>query len=84
VVIQMMRLSDRSRKLVSLQEVTRIEGDVITMQEIFTFRRSGVAPDGKVKGHFSATGICPQFDQRLKEFGVPVSETLYKPADADA
>lgn len=80
VVIQLMRLTDGSRKLVSLQEVTGMEGEVITMQEIFSFRRTGVSADGKVKGYFSATGICPQFDQRLKEFGVPVPESLYQPS----
>ncbi len=79
VVIQLMRLSDGTRKLVSLQELTGMEGDIITMQEIFAFRRTGVAPDGKVKGHFTATGICPQFDLRLKEFGVAVPETIYHP-----
>ncbi len=82
VVIQLMRMSDGTRKLVSLQEVTGMEGDVITMQEIFSFRRTGVAADGKVKGYFTATGICPQFDQRLKEFGVPVPESLYQPSPA--
>lgn len=80
VVIQLMRLTDGSRKLVSLQEVTGMEGEVIAMQEIFSFRRTGVAADGKVKGYFSATGICPQFDQRLKDFGVPVPESLYQPS----
>ncbi len=82
VVIQLMRMSDGTRKLVSLQEVTGMEGEVITMQEIFSFRRTGVAADGKVKGYFTATGICPQFDQRLKEFGVPVPESLYQPSPA--
>jgi pilus assembly protein CpaF len=80
VVIQLMRLSDGSRKLISLQEVTGMEGDIITMQEIFAFRRTGVTAEGKVKGYFTATGICPQFDQRLKEFGVPVPESIYQPS----
>ncbi len=82
VVIQLMRLSDGSRKLVSLQELTGMEGDIITMQEIFTFRRTGVSPEGKVKGYFTATGICPQFDERLKEFGVAVPESIYHPSPA--
>jgi pilus assembly protein CpaF len=80
VVIQLMRLSDGSRKLISLQEVTGMEGDIIAMQEIFAFRRTGVTAEGKVKGYFTATGICPQFDQRLKEFGVPVPESIYQPS----
>ena len=82
IVIQLTRFSDGSRKLVSLQEITGMEGDVITMQEIFSFRRTGVASDGKVKGYFSATGICPQFEQRLKEFGLSVSDSIYQPTPA--
>ncbi len=65
VVIQIMRLSDGSRKLVSLQEVTGMEGEIISMQEIFVFKRSGVNAEGQVTGQFLATGVFPQFDQRL-------------------
>jgi pilus assembly protein CpaF len=82
VVIQLMRQTDGSRKLISLQEITGMEGDIITMQEIFGFRRTGVTAEGKVRGHFTATGICPQFDRRLKEFGVPVPEAIYLPSPA--
>ena len=80
VVIQIMRFTDGSRKLVSLQEITGMEGETITMQEIFQFKRSGVSSEGKVLGHFCATGIYPQFDQRLREFGVAVPENTYDPA----
>jgi pilus assembly protein CpaF len=79
VVIQIMRLSDGSRKLVSLQEVTGMEGEIISMQEIFVFKRSGVNAEGQVTGQFLATGVFPQFDQRLKEFGVAVPESVYDP-----
>jgi pilus assembly protein CpaF len=82
IVIQLMRFSDGSRKLVSLQEITGMEGDIITTQEIFCFRRTGVASDGKVKGYFTATGICPQFEHRLKEFGVSVPDSIYQPTPA--
>jgi pilus assembly protein CpaF len=82
IVIQLMRFSDGSRKLVSLQEITGMEGDTITTQEIFCFRRTGVASDGKVKGYFTATGICPQFEHRLKEFGVSVPDSIYQPTPA--
>ncbi len=80
VVIQITRLSDGRRRIVSLQEITGMEGDTITMQEIFTFRRTGVGADGVVQGHFAATGICPQFDQRLSEFGVSVQKLIYDSA----
>ena len=79
VVIQIMRLSDGSRKLVSLQEVTGMEGEIISMQEIFVFKRSGVNAEGQVTGKIVATGVFPQFDQRLKEFGVSVPESIYDP-----
>lgn len=79
VVIQVMRLTDGCRRIVSVQEITGMEGETITMQEIFGFHRSGVAPDGKVLGHYYATGVFPQFDQRLKEFGVEVADSTYDP-----
>jgi len=79
VVIQVMRLTDGSRRIVSLQEIAGMEGDVITMQEIFAFRRSGIGPKGQVLGNFYATGVSPQFGQRLKEFGVAVPDAVYDP-----
>lgn len=79
VVVQVMRLSDGGRRLISLQEINGMEGDTITMQEIFGFRRTGVGADGKVLGHYFATGVFPQFDQRLKEYGVAVPDSTYDP-----
>ncbi len=79
VVLQLNRLTDGTRRLVSLQEITGMEGDIITMQEIFGLRRLGVESDGKVKTQFFATGICPQFDHRLKEFGVGLPDAIYDP-----
>jgi pilus assembly protein CpaF len=77
VVIQIMRFSDGSRKLVSLQEVTGMEGDTISMQEIFSFKRNGIDPEGHVMGQFIPTGVFPQFDQRLKEFGAAVADSIF-------
>lgn len=79
VVIQVMRLTDGGRRIVSLQEITGMESEVITMQEIFAFRRTGIGPQGRVLGNFFATGVCPQFDRRLKEFGVAVPDSVYDP-----
>jgi pilus assembly protein CpaF len=79
VVLQLNRLTDGTRRLVSLQEITGMEGDIITMQEIFGLRRLGVGSDGKVKTQFFATGICPHFDHRLKEFGVGLPDAIYDP-----
>lgn len=79
VVLQVSRLTDGARKLVSLQEVTGMEGDVIAMQEIFRFEQTGVDAKGKVQGHFFATGVRPRFAERLAMFGVPVSENVFDP-----
>src|SRR4051812_32542632 len=61
VVVQVSRLTDGKRKVLSISEVTGMEGDVITMQEIFAFKQTGVADDGSVIGHSSATGVRPHF-----------------------
>lgn len=79
VVVQVSRLSDGKRKLVSIQEITGMEGDVITMQEIYTFQQTGVAADGTVQGHFRATGIRPKFAERLKIYGAALREDLFDP-----
>ncbi|MPW17840.1 CpaF family protein [Paraburkholderia sp. CNPSo 3157] len=80
VIIQVARLTDGRRKITSIQEITGMEGDVINLQEIFTFRRAGVDRDGKVCGHFCATGVRPKFSERLQAFGVAVPDTLYDPS----
>jgi len=78
-VIHVSRLSDGRRKLTSIQEITGMEGDVITMQDIFTFEQTGVAKDGTVQGHFKATGIRPRFVDRLRTHGVDISDELFDP-----
>ena len=79
-VIQIARLNDGRRKLISLQEVTGMEGDVITMQEVYRFTQTGVEPDGTVAGHFRATGVRPKFMERLKSYGLQVSELTFDPS----
>jgi pilus assembly protein CpaF len=78
-VIQTMRLSDGRRKIVSIQEITGMEGDVITMQEIYAFRQTGLAPDGSVQGNFCATGIRPRFLDRLHSCGQSLADDLFDP-----
>ena len=80
VVIQVSRLSDGQRKITSIQEVTGIEGEVITMQEIFKFDQTGLNPTGGVQGQFMATGIRPQFAQRLLTRGIVLKDALFEPA----
>ena len=80
VVVQVARLTDGKRKVVAIQEITGMEGEIITMQEIFTFRQTGIAQDGTVSGHFQASGVRPQFLDRLRAFGVVVPESLFDPS----
>lgn len=80
VVVQVSRLTDGRRKLVSVQEITGMEGEVVNMQEIFTFCRQGVERDGRIRGHFCATGVRPKFCERLQAFGIHLPESLFDPA----
>ena len=79
VVIQIGRLSDGRRRLLSLSELTGMEGDVVTMQEIFRYRQTGVSPEGQVIGRFEATGIRPKFIEQVMSHGVSLSADLFRP-----
>jgi pilus assembly protein CpaF len=79
VVIQTLRLIDGRRKITSILELTGMEGEVISSQEIFGFRQLGVGPDGAVMGHFVASGVRPRLMERLKAFGVNLPEGLFDP-----
>jgi pilus assembly protein CpaF len=79
VVVQVARLSDGRRKLLSLSELTGMEGDVITMQEIFRFRQTGVSSDNIVQGKFEATGIRPRFLDQVMAHGISLSSDLFRP-----
>ncbi len=78
-VIHVSRLTDGKRKVTSIQEITGMEGDIVTMQEIFIFDQTGVAPDGIVLGNFRATGIRPRFIERLRTRGVEISDEIFDP-----
>ena len=80
VIIQLTRLSDGSRKVVSVQEISGMEGDVVTMQEIFTFEQTGVDHNGKVKGRFRATGIRPKFVEKFQAMGIQLPNDLFDAA----
>jgi pilus assembly protein CpaF len=80
VVVQASRLTDGRRKLMSIQEVTGMEGDIINMQEIFTFKRTGVDENGMIKGYFCATGVRPKFSDRLVGFGITLPDQMFDPA----
>ena len=80
VVVQALRLIDGKRKITSIQEITGMEGEVITMQEIFAFKQTGVGPSGEVEGYFQATGVRPKFMDRLRAFGVQLSDDMFDPS----
>ncbi len=77
IVVQQSRLSDGSRKVTSVSEITGMEGDIITMQEIFLFERVGVTQDGKVIGRFRATGVRPKVCERLKASGIHLPGDMF-------
>lgn len=79
VIIQIARLSDGTRKLISLQEVVGMEGDLITLQELFTFQQTGLDENRRVKGRFKATGVRPKFAERLAAKGVALPPELFDP-----
>jgi len=77
MIIQVARLTDGSRKVVSMCEVVGMEGEVITLQDLFVYEKRGIDPDGKVLGRFRATGIRPKFSERLELAGIDVPEDLF-------
>jgi len=79
VIIQANRLSDGTRKLTSIQEITGMEGETVTLQEIFVFKQTGVGPTGAVEGYFSATGVRPRCFDRLTTRGIDLPQTLFAP-----
>ena len=78
LVCQQSRMSDGTRKVTSVSEITGMEGDVITMQEIFCFEKLGVTPDGKVIGRFRATGVRPKVCERLKASGIHLPPDMFE------
>jgi pilus assembly protein CpaF len=78
LVVQQTRLSDGSRKVTSISEITGMEGEVITMQEIFVFEKVGVTQDGKVIGRFRATGVRPKCCERLRASGIHLPADMFE------
>jgi pilus assembly protein CpaF len=77
VVLQLTRGSDGKRRIVSVQEVTGMEGDVITCNEIFRFHRTSTDADGRVRGHFETTGVRPKFAENFESLGLSLSESMF-------
>jgi pilus assembly protein CpaF len=76
LVLHVARLSDGTRKLTAISEVTGMEGEIITMQDLFVFHRTGINPDGRVMGTFRATGVHPACAERLAAYGIPVDDVI--------
>ncbi len=79
LIVQASRLQDGSRRMTSITEITGMEGDVISMQEIFRFQRVGLTPDNKIIGHFTATGVRSHFSERFRLWGFDLPASIYEP-----
>jgi pilus assembly protein CpaF len=77
LLVQAARLSDGTRRVVNLTEVTGMEGEVVTLQDIFVFEKRGLSPEGRVAGRFAATGIRPKFYEKLLAAGIRLSPDLF-------
>jgi pilus assembly protein CpaF len=80
LIVQLSRLSDGKRRVTSIAEITGLEGDIIQMQEIFKYVRTGTAPDNSVIGHFQATGVRPRFLNDLAAMGIKIPGTYFDPS----
>jgi pilus assembly protein CpaF len=80
IIVQLSRLSDGNRRVMSIAEITGLEGDIIQMQEIFKFVRTGTASDGAVVGHFQATGVRPRFLADLVAMGIKIPGAFFDPS----
>src|SRR6266705_1253597 len=80
LIVQLSRLSDGGRRVVSISEITGLEGDIIQMQEIFKYVRTGTGPDNSVIGHFQATGVRPRFPNDLVAMGIKIPGSYFDPS----
>ncbi len=80
IVIQLERLSDGKRRLTSVSEITGMEGNIIQMQEIYTFNRIGIDAEGNIDGEFRATGIRPKFIDAIQSIGIKLPDNLFDPS----
>ena len=79
LIVQASRLQDGSRRMISITEITGMEGDVISMQEVFRFQRVGLTPDNKIIGHFTATGVRSAHSERFRMWGYDIPASIYEP-----
>ena len=79
LIVQASRLQDGSRRMVSITEITGMEGDVISMQEVFRYQRVGLTPENKIIGHFTATGVRSHFSDRFRLWGYDLPNSIFEP-----
>src|SRR5205807_9193156 len=80
LIVQLQRLSDGRRKVTSIAEITGLEGDILQMQEIYKYVRTGTAADGTVEGHFVPTGVRPRFLAELTQRGITIPGAYFDPS----
>ncbi|VAW04057.1 Type II/IV secretion system ATP hydrolase TadA/VirB11/CpaF, TadA subfamily [hydrothermal vent metagenome] len=83
LIVQVSRLQDGSRRMTSVTEITGMEGDVISMQEIFRFQRVGLTPENKIIGHFTGTGVRSNFTERFRLWGYDLPASIFEPIAAE-
>lgn len=83
LIVQASRLQDGSRRMTSITEITGMEGDVISMQEVFRFQRVGLTPENKIIGHFTATGVRSAYSERFKLWGYDLPPAIFEPMVAE-
>lgn len=81
LIVQASRLQDGSRRMTSITEITGMEGDVISMQEVFRYQRVGLTPDNKIIGHFTATGVRSHFSERFRLWGYDLPASIFEPVN---
>ncbi len=79
LIVQASRLQDGSRRMVSITEITGMEGEVISMQEVFRYQRVGLTPENKIIGHFTATGVRSHYSERFKMWGYDLPASIFEP-----
>ena len=83
LIVQASRLQDGSRRMVSITELTGMEGEVISMQEVFRYQRVGLTPDNKILGHFTATGVRSHYSERFRMWGYDLPASIFEPIAAE-
>jgi pilus assembly protein CpaF len=80
LVLQVARFNDGTRRVTHITEITGMEGDVVSMQDVFVFEQQGVSSEGRTLGTFTATGIRPRFEEKLKASGISLPANLFEPS----